>query len=578
MKNWNPKQISFRENSSPISSDFFFKEKKNFSSYKKIKNSRLVNFKSLSVIQKVWNHYKQFFRSEKKTKILFFLRGFGYMSDRILGIGFSSVESKKLFKSLEMSGIKPVEIIESGFFFKNTYFAGKNPNQKKKILTFLDLFRGRIIIPIRNEIGLVVAFGGRVLLRNKLPKYFNSSDWGIFKKKRIVFSEDFNRNPFFYRSELTILVEGYLDSFIFFQNGIRFSNANLGTGISSYQLFKSGVTNKNSHLLFFFDSDLPGKKGVQNSFLKFKNLLELNFFNINVASIPGKNFLKDPDEVLYYKGSFLLTVQILNKALPIPFWVEDFVCKDLLSQDKPEIFLDRILNFFSTPYSGFLIFKFFFLYIDTRSVKWMNKTNNFFLGQTGSIQPYIKANKKKLPESNFSNFKKFHQIQTYPKNSTFLDFQILSQKKMLLLSFYYYKIREDVSQVCIPNNFFFFSPSNYFSQIRFSNLIFDFGLDFNSRIFEIFSEKLIFGLEKKESINLIEKRLGLDNEISRILPDVSSTIDVFLAKIAIYFSKKEKKKNSQKIKKFDFSKKFLSKSKDKKGIVFKKRITLSRGL
>ena len=174
-------------------------------------------------------------------KVLIYSRGISLCSSKIYGLGFASKKSNDLFQYLEESGFKKTDIIRSGLVYtkkikSNNFISNKDQNIIRPCFT--DMFRDRLIIPIKNNSGIVIGFGGRIVNKKKIAKYINSSDSNLFKKKRILFSEEiissFSNKTF----KTLILTEGYLDAMSLFQNGIKFTVASLGTSFSSSQLEK----------------------------------------------------------------------------------------------------------------------------------------------------------------------------------------------------------------------------------------------------------------------------------------------------------------------------------------------------
>ncbi|CAM2009583.1 DNA primase [Acanthopleuribacter pedis] len=121
-----------------------------------------------------------------------------------------------------------------------------------------DLFRDRIMIPIRNGMGRTVGFGGR-LLEGEGPKYINSPETAIFKKQSLLFNLDFAK-AYFRRRPEAVVVEGYLDVIQAYQSGIGGVVAPLGTAFSADQaaLLRRHVASATLN----FDGDTAGQKAV----------------------------------------------------------------------------------------------------------------------------------------------------------------------------------------------------------------------------------------------------------------------------------------------------------------------------
>lgn len=150
---------------------------------------------------------------------------------------------------------------------------------------YYDTFRNRVMFPIIDVSGNVIAFGGRVMDDSK-PKYKNSSDTPVFKKLRNLFALNFARHTC---SESLILCEGYMDVIALHAVGITNAVATLGTAITSEQArVMSRYTKK---VIISYDSDEAGKKAATRAM----QLLEEVGLEVSVLSVPGA---KDPDEYI----------------------------------------------------------------------------------------------------------------------------------------------------------------------------------------------------------------------------------------------------------------------------------------
>lgn len=150
---------------------------------------------------------------------------------------------------------------------------------------YYDTFRNRVMFPIIDVAGNVIAFGGRVMDDSK-PKYKNSSDTPVFKKLRNLFALNFARHSC---QDALILCEGYMDVIALHSVGITNAVATLGTAITSEQArVMSRYTKK---VIISYDSDEAGVKAATRAM----KLLEEVGLEVNVLSVPGA---KDPDEYI----------------------------------------------------------------------------------------------------------------------------------------------------------------------------------------------------------------------------------------------------------------------------------------
>lgn len=155
--------------------------------------------------------------------------------------------------------------------------------------TYFDAFRNRVMFPIIDVSGNVIAFGGRVMDDSK-PKYKNSSDTPVFKKSRNLFALNFARHSC---EESLVLCEGYMDVIALHAAGITNAVATLGTAITSEQArIMSRYTKR---VIISYDADEAGRKAAARAL----DLLEEVGLEVKVLSVPGA---KDPDEYIKTYG------------------------------------------------------------------------------------------------------------------------------------------------------------------------------------------------------------------------------------------------------------------------------------
>ncbi|MBQ8388547.1 MAG: DNA primase [Clostridia bacterium] len=155
------------------------------------------------------------------------------------------------------------------------------------------IFRNRVMFPIIDTSGNVIAFGGRVMDDSK-PKYLNSSDTPAFKKSRNLFALNFAKGNC---AERMILCEGYMDVIALHAAGYPFAVATLGTAITSEQARL--MTKYTKQVIITYDSDEAGQKATDRA---MKILGEVGM-DVRVLSMSGA---KDPDEYIkkYGAGQF----------------------------------------------------------------------------------------------------------------------------------------------------------------------------------------------------------------------------------------------------------------------------------
>ena len=181
-----------------------------------------------------------------------------------------------------------------------------------------DTFRERVIFPIIDLRGNVIAFGGRIL-GDGSPKYLNTSETPVFQKKRNLFSLNFAKNSPLKRM---ILAEGYMDVIAINQAGFENVVATLGTSLTGEQarILKTYADD----VIIAYDSDSAGQKATQRAI----NLLSEAGLNTRIIKMEGA---KDPDEFLKKFGPHRFKLLLDNSDGAINF--ELAKCKEGLDTE-----------------------------------------------------------------------------------------------------------------------------------------------------------------------------------------------------------------------------------------------------
>lgn len=191
------------------------------------------------------------------------------------GLGYAPNSYDSLKKYLREKGFTDEEMVEG-------YLCQRSRKNEKNTY---DCFRGRVMFPIIDVAGNVVAFGGRVL-DDSQPKYLNSSDTPAFKKSRNLFALNYAKNT---TEDFFILCEGYMDVIALHAAGFTNAVATLGTAITPEQArIMKKYTDK---VVICYDSDSAGQKAAD----KAMRLLSEVDIAVKVIRIPGA---KDPDEFI----------------------------------------------------------------------------------------------------------------------------------------------------------------------------------------------------------------------------------------------------------------------------------------
>ncbi len=156
--------------------------------------------------------------------------------------------------------------------------------------SLIDRFRNRVMFPIIDLKGNVIAFGGRIMTDEK-PKYLNTSDTPVFKKGEGLVAFNIAKNS---KSDKFILCEGYMDVIALHQAGFDFAVAALGTALTSEQAHK--LKKYKETIVLCYDSDSAGQLATQRAI----GILRKENVNVKVLQIPEG---KDPDEYIKRNGS-----------------------------------------------------------------------------------------------------------------------------------------------------------------------------------------------------------------------------------------------------------------------------------
>ncbi len=165
---------------------------------------------------------------------------------------------------------------------------------------YYDAFRNKVMFPVIDVRGNVVAFGGRVLDNSK-PKYINTSDTLVYKKSNELFALNFAKNG---NERKLILCEGYMDVIALHQAGFENAVAGLGTALTPEQV--SLISRYADEVSLCYDSDEAGQKAVRAALQLFSK----TGMRVKVIRLSGG---KDPDEIIKTHGREAFN-KLLNTA------------------------------------------------------------------------------------------------------------------------------------------------------------------------------------------------------------------------------------------------------------------------
>lgn len=155
-------------------------------------------------------------------------------------------------------------------------------------------FNDRIMFPIRDQTGSIIAFSGRLLTPDKkLPKYLNSPEGILFNKRKVLFNFDKAKKTIRHESKV-YLFEGFMDVLAAWRAGIKNGVASMGTSLTSEQIYLLEQTA--SKLYICYDGDLPGRKATKRA---LELIVPLSKFELGAILLPEK---LDPDEYVRKYG------------------------------------------------------------------------------------------------------------------------------------------------------------------------------------------------------------------------------------------------------------------------------------
>ena len=200
---------------------------------------------------------------------------------RQFGLGYAPPGWSALLDHMRGLGYKPEELVEANLVSRS---------EKGGKVNYYDRFRGRVMVPIIDLRGNVVAFGGRVLGDEK-PKYINTSDTLAYKKGRDIYALNVAKNT---ANGRLILVEGYMDVIALHQAGFTQAVACLGTALTREQA--QLLSRYANEVVLSYDADEAGQKAAQRAL----EVLGHTNLKLRVIQLTGG---KDPDDVLRTYGA-----------------------------------------------------------------------------------------------------------------------------------------------------------------------------------------------------------------------------------------------------------------------------------
>ena len=201
-----------------------------------------------------------------------------------------------------------------------------------------DRFRGRVIIPIENAAGRVVAFGGRALSPDAQPKYLNSPETELFKKGEIVFNWHRARKAA-HQTASAIVVEGYLDAIAVYQAGMPSVVATLGTAFTERQIKE--LWRLAPEPVICFDGDKAGRAAAFRALDRILPDLETGW-SFRFGFLPAG---QDPDDLIKSQGKDAFR-RVIDDALPMwdVLWAREVELANIDTPDGQAVLEKRLAD------------------------------------------------------------------------------------------------------------------------------------------------------------------------------------------------------------------------------------------
>lgn len=234
--------------------------------------------------------------TEQGRAAMDYVRGRG-MNDKLLDtfqIGYAPQMWDKLVQFLEKRQF-PLPLMEKAGLITSRAEGGG----------YIDKFRDRVMFPICDHRGRVIAFGGRIMGDGQ-PKYMNSPETRLFNKSRHLFNLHQAR-PFIRKQQSVVLLEGYMDVIKAWEAGVQNGVATMGTALTPEHVQQ--LRRLTGETVVCYDGDAAGQAAAYKSI----GLLEKEGLHVKVAWLPNG---LDPDEYVAARGADSFRDEIIGAALP----------------------------------------------------------------------------------------------------------------------------------------------------------------------------------------------------------------------------------------------------------------------
>lgn len=396
---------------------YFLARRAGISIDEKIDKNELENIKVKEQLYKINTEAAKFFYEniKKNASAMGYLSGRGLEQNiaRKFGIGYSIDSWDRLNRFLKTKGYSDNLIEKAGLIVK-------------KDKGYYDRFRNRIMFPIIDLRGNIIAFGGRVLDESK-PKYLNSPETMIYSKSNSIYALNIVKEISNLKN--IIVVEGYMDVISLYQFGIKNAVASLGTSFTKQQarLLKRYA----NEIIIAYDSDVAG----QSATLKGLSILQKEGCRVKVLTLPTG---MDPDDFIRNKG-----VGAFNDLLKESYSLIEYRIQNTKKNFDLNILDDRVK--FSKKLAVILS--------DLESPIEIDVYIKKFTKELQINEEAIYAEVKKNKRKHISGNNRHNIISRLKKDENDLSGQIIAEKKVLNICILFKDKTEYVFKRIKPDNF-----------------------------------------------------------------------------------------------------------------------------
>ncbi|TAE61679.1 MAG: DNA primase [Nostocales cyanobacterium] len=326
------------------------------------------------------------------------------------GLGYAPPGWETLYKYLVENKHYPVQLVEKAGLIK--------PRKEGK--GYYDVFRDRLMIPIRDVQGRVIAFGGRTLT-DEQPKYLNSPETELFSKGKTLFALDQAKDGIS-KLDQAVVVEGYFDVIALHAAGINNAVASLGTALSIEQVRLLLRYSDSKQLILNFDADQAGVNAAERAIGEIANLAYQGEVQLKILNLPNG---KDADEYLQTHTVTDYQQLLANAPLWLNWQIEEIIKdRDLRQPTDFQIVTKEIVKLLQNIVNS-----------DTLNYYISYCAEILSLGDSRLVPLRVENLRTQITPSSSVTFSQPHKVQSKKPKLTFFTTErsLLEQAEALLL-------------------------------------------------------------------------------------------------------------------------------------------------